>query len=174
MGKRGDDVRTGIAVPSWRARLGGSARVKLPNGRSVEVTVPMGIEDGATLRLRGLGLAGLNGGEPGDALVTVTIAPRPVDEAPPAKAKDNNLLANDPESACRLKFDNTVSANNPNVATKRSLGIFRWALIIWLVVGLASYALLAVVFVFNNFFLLIFCLVVALFTMQLVGGSRSP
>jgi molecular chaperone DnaJ len=35
--------------------------------------VPMGVTDGAQLRLRGLGAPGLNGGEPGDALVSIEI-----------------------------------------------------------------------------------------------------
>jgi DnaJ-class molecular chaperone len=49
-------------------------RVALPTGREVEVTLPKGVTDGQTIRLRGLGEAGL-GGQAGDALLTIRIAP---------------------------------------------------------------------------------------------------
>jgi DnaJ-class molecular chaperone len=39
----------------------------------VNITVPEGAEDGKTLRLRGLGGAGLRGGKPGDLLVRVRL-----------------------------------------------------------------------------------------------------
>jgi TPR repeat protein len=73
--KRGDDVRASITVPPAKAKLGWSASVELPTGRTVEVNVPKGVADGAQLRLRGQGLPGVDGGEPGDALVTIKFAP---------------------------------------------------------------------------------------------------
>jgi hypothetical protein len=101
--RRGEDVRAPIAVASGIAASGGSARVTLPSGRIVEVMIPcFGAKDALQLRLRGLGLPGLNGGEPGDALITVTIAP--VDEAPSAKNKWDGPLADNPE-ATRLLIE---------------------------------------------------------------------
>jgi molecular chaperone DnaJ len=46
--------------------------------RKVSITIPEGTEDGATLRLRGLGGAGTGGGPPGDLRVHVRVRPDPV------------------------------------------------------------------------------------------------
>ncbi|MGC1109092.1 MAG: DnaJ C-terminal domain-containing protein, partial [Methylovirgula sp.] len=56
---------------------GGKSRVSLPTGRTLEVSVPAGVEDGQQIRLKGQGLASPFGGEPGDALVTIKIARHP-------------------------------------------------------------------------------------------------
>jgi DnaJ-class molecular chaperone len=74
---RGDDVVATATVPLETIARGGSARVILPSGRTLEVKVPAGVEDGQQIRLRGQGQPGLRGGEPGDALVTVKAAPHP-------------------------------------------------------------------------------------------------
>ncbi len=74
---RGDDVVATATVPLETAAKGGSARVILPSGRTLEVKIPAGVEDGQQIRLRGQGQPGLRGGEPGDALVTVKIAAHP-------------------------------------------------------------------------------------------------
>lgn len=74
---RGDDVAATATVPLETIARGGSARVILPSGRTLEVKIPAGVEDGQQIRLRGQGQPGLRGGEPGDALVTVKIAPHP-------------------------------------------------------------------------------------------------
>lgn len=78
--RRGEDVRSTVTVPLNTATQGGLARVVLPTGRMVEVKVPTGVKEGAQLRLRGQGRPGLNGGESGDALITIKIAPAPVPE----------------------------------------------------------------------------------------------
>ena len=62
---------------SLEAVRGGKAIVSLPTGRKLEVSIPAGIEDGKQIRLKGQGHASTFGGEPGDALVTVTIAKHP-------------------------------------------------------------------------------------------------
>ena len=49
----------------------------LPNDRTVDVSLPPGIEDGKQVRLRGLGMEGSAGGSAGDALITVDIEPHP-------------------------------------------------------------------------------------------------
>jgi DnaJ-class molecular chaperone len=74
---RGDDVAATATVPLETIAKGGAARVILPSGRTLEVKIPAGVEDGKQIRLRGQGQPGLRGGEPGDALVTVKVAPHP-------------------------------------------------------------------------------------------------
>ena len=74
---KGEDVSVSIAVPLTTIASGGSVRVALPTGRTLDVTVPAGIEDGKSIRLRGQGHAGAHGGPPGDVLVTVRYAPHP-------------------------------------------------------------------------------------------------
>lgn len=76
--RRGEDVATQVTVTLQEAVKGGHARVFLPTGRTLEVAIPAGIEEGKQIRLRGQGHPGPLGGEPGDALVTVKIAPHPL------------------------------------------------------------------------------------------------
>jgi DnaJ-class molecular chaperone len=73
--RRGEDVTAAAVVSLETAVKGGAARVHLPSGRAVDVAIPAGIEDGKQIRLRGQGQPSPPGGEPGDALVTVRIAP---------------------------------------------------------------------------------------------------
>jgi DnaJ-class molecular chaperone len=75
---RGDDVVATATVPLETLARGGAARVILPSGRTLEVKIPAGVDDGQTIRLRGQGQPGARGGEPGDALVTVKAATHPL------------------------------------------------------------------------------------------------
>ncbi|MGB9015834.1 MAG: DnaJ C-terminal domain-containing protein, partial [Methylovirgula sp.] len=74
---RGEDVSAQLTVALREAVHGGKSRVSLPTGRTLEVSVPAGVEDGQQIRLKGQGLASPFGGEPGDALVTIKIARHP-------------------------------------------------------------------------------------------------
>ena len=72
---RGRDVGYTLAVDFVDAITGVQQRLGLPDGRSLDVRVPPGMEGGQTLRLRGQGNPGGNGGQAGDALITVTVRP---------------------------------------------------------------------------------------------------
>ena len=74
---RGQDQRYQLSVSFIEAALGASRRLTLPDGRTLDVTIPAGLESGQTLRLRGQGAAGWNGGPPGDALIEVEVADHP-------------------------------------------------------------------------------------------------
>jgi DnaJ-class molecular chaperone len=75
--RRGEDVTATATVPLETIARGGHVRVFLPTGRALDVNIPAGVEDGKQIRLRGQGQPGPLGGEPGDALITVRIAPHP-------------------------------------------------------------------------------------------------
>ena len=72
---RGEDARYSLAVAFMDAAIGTIRRITLPDGRSLDVTIPAGHADGQALRLRGQGQPGFGGGPPGDALIEITVAP---------------------------------------------------------------------------------------------------
>jgi DnaJ-class molecular chaperone len=73
---KGEDVAASVSIPLALAAAGGSTRVTLPSGKSLDVAIPAGVEDGKSIRLRGQGSAGSAGA--GDAIVTVRYAPHPL------------------------------------------------------------------------------------------------
>lgn len=75
---KGTDISYEMTVEFADAILGTKCRLKLSNGRQIEVAVPAGTDDGEVLRLKGQGLGGLGGGNPGDALVEIAVAPHPI------------------------------------------------------------------------------------------------
>jgi DnaJ-class molecular chaperone len=75
---RGADVRYQLELDFLDAVNGASRRVTLPDGRSLDLTIPSGTADGETLRLRGQGSPGVGGGPGGDAYVEVSVRPHPL------------------------------------------------------------------------------------------------
>lgn len=75
---RGPDARYHLEVDFLDAARGARRQVTMPDGKSIEITVPPGVKDGQTLRLRGKGGPGLGEGPAGDALVTIAVRPHPV------------------------------------------------------------------------------------------------
>ena len=74
----GPDLRYTLDIAFLDAMRGARTRITLPEGGNLEVQIPKGMRDGQTLRLRGRGGAGYDGGPAGDALVTVQVQPHPV------------------------------------------------------------------------------------------------
>ncbi len=72
---KGANVSYNLRVDFLDAARGAKKRVKMANGRKLDITVPPGTEDGQIFRLKGQGLAGIGGGEAGDALVEIEVAP---------------------------------------------------------------------------------------------------
>ncbi|MFN4091123.1 MAG: DnaJ C-terminal domain-containing protein [Alphaproteobacteria bacterium] len=77
MRRRGADVSMRLAVDFVTATLGGSRRVTLPSGRSIDMRIPVGAATGQVLRLAGQGMEGAGGGAPGDVLVELEVTPHP-------------------------------------------------------------------------------------------------
>jgi DnaJ-class molecular chaperone len=75
---RGADVHYTLPIDFLEAVNGAKKRVDMPDGKTLDISIPAGVEDGQTLRLKGQGGAGLGGGPAGDALITVTVRPHPV------------------------------------------------------------------------------------------------
>jgi len=72
---RGDDVSYKLKISLEETAKGGKRRVAIGNGQTLDLTIPIGIEDGQTLRLKGKGRGGLHGGPPGDAMVEIQVMP---------------------------------------------------------------------------------------------------
>jgi DnaJ-class molecular chaperone len=72
----GSDVHAETTVTLPEAAQGVTRRLRLPNGKDVDVKIPAGIGSGQHVRLRGQGMAGQGGA--GDVLITVSIAPHPL------------------------------------------------------------------------------------------------
>jgi DnaJ-class molecular chaperone len=72
----GADVQAEMSVSLTDAANGATQRLHLPNGKDVDVKIPVGIMNGQHIRLKGQGMAGQAG--PGDLLITVSIAPHPI------------------------------------------------------------------------------------------------
>lgn len=75
---RGADRRYSLEIGFLEAVNGGRKRVTMPDGRTLDITIPAGLRDGQTLRLRGKGEPGRNGGPPGDVYVEMRVAPHPM------------------------------------------------------------------------------------------------
>ena len=69
----GADLHFVLNVPFLEAVNGASKTITLPEGGTLEVTIPPGVEDGQILRLRGKGAPSPGEGPPGDALVQIVV-----------------------------------------------------------------------------------------------------
>lgn len=74
---RGADVAYEMKVDFLDAASGAKRRLTLPDGKTLDVTIPPGSENGQQLRLKGQGTPGLGGGPAGDAYIQIEVAPHP-------------------------------------------------------------------------------------------------
>ncbi len=72
---RGQDEHYSLTTDFLDAVNGATRRLTLPDGRTLDVKIPVGTTGGQVLRLRGQGGAGRGGGQSGDALISVQVTP---------------------------------------------------------------------------------------------------
>ena len=73
----GEVERYALTTRFLDAVNGATQRLTLPDGRTLEVKIPPGTMSGQTLRLRGQGGHGWNGGDRGDALIKINVEAHP-------------------------------------------------------------------------------------------------
>src|SRR4249919_285798 len=83
---RGQDVSYVLPVAFLDAANGATRTITLPEGKTLQVTVPEGAEDRQMLRLKEQGMPGYGGAPPGDAYVELHIQPHPF-----FRRKDDNV-----------------------------------------------------------------------------------
>lgn len=104
---RGGDLRYHLDVAFMDAARGAKRALPLPDGSAIDLTIPAGVRDGQTLRLRGKGQAGIGGGPAGDAYVELSVTAHPVFE------RDGN----DIEVEVPIAFDEAVLGGKIEVPT---------------------------------------------------------
>lgn len=83
---RGNDINYTMRIDFLTAARGEDKTVNI-NGKNISVKIPAGTSSGQTLRLKGLGEQGVNGGPSGDVLITLH-----VDQHPYFVLSDKNIL----------------------------------------------------------------------------------
>lgn len=74
-GNKGADLRHTLSVTFLEAAMGTTKRVSLASGKSLDVRIPAGTNDGQSLRLKAQGHAGIGGD--GDAFVDIKVEAHP-------------------------------------------------------------------------------------------------
>lgn len=83
---RGQDVSYVLPVGFLEATNGATRTITLPEGKTLQVTIPEGAEDRQMLRLKEQGMPGFGGGPAGDAYVELHVEPHPFFDR-----KDDNI-----------------------------------------------------------------------------------
>lgn len=83
---RGEDMNYALPVDFMDAANGAVRTIVLSEGKTLQVTIPEGADDRQMLRLKGQGMPGFGGGQPGDAFVELHIEPHAF-----FRRKDDNI-----------------------------------------------------------------------------------
>jgi DnaJ-class molecular chaperone len=75
--RRGRDLHYSLLIDFAESISGADKRLTLPDGGTLDVTIPPGLVNGQILRLRGKGAPGTGTGGHGDALIEVEVRPDP-------------------------------------------------------------------------------------------------
>jgi DnaJ-class molecular chaperone len=104
---RGQDAQYHLDIGFLDAVNGTKQRITLPDGGTLDVTIPPGVTEGQVLRLKGKGMPGLGEGGPGDALVEIGVMPHPV-----FTREGNDIMVELP-----IRFDEAVLGGKVEVPT---------------------------------------------------------
>ncbi len=102
--RRGADVSARTTIDFRQAVQGDTVTLTSGDGGRVTTRIPAGVKDGQKIRLRGKGQSGGPGGEPGDLILTVAVAPHPV-----FGRDGNNLTVDLPVTFVEAALGATVS-----------------------------------------------------------------
>lgn len=105
---QGGDIHARLAIEFLDAVNGGTKRVTLPDGSTVDVTIPPGTREGQVLRLRGKGSPGLGGGPAGDLMVEVSVG-----EHRHYKRRDDDILLDLPVSLTEAVLGGKIEVPTP-------------------------------------------------------------
>ncbi len=114
---RGADISYNLTVDFLEAAKGAKKRVTMADGQNLDLSIPAGARDRQTLRLKGKGQPGFEGGPPGDAYVELHLRPHNV-----FQRKDNDIHVDLPVSPAEAMLggkidvptiDGTVAMNVP-------------------------------------------------------------
>jgi len=72
--RKGADVQYQLNVDFLDAARGAKRRIIMPDGKTLNIAVPAGVEDGKKMRLKGKGMPGFEGGPSGDAYVKIEVS----------------------------------------------------------------------------------------------------
>jgi DnaJ-class molecular chaperone len=72
--RRGQDIAYALTVGFEEAAAGATKRITLPDGKGLDVRIPVGLKDGQQIRLKGQGAPGRGNAPAGDILLTVSVA----------------------------------------------------------------------------------------------------
>ena len=105
--QRGSDVRARLEIDLEESIHGGKKRIAFSDGRTIDVTIPKGAEEGQTLRLKGQGSPGRGG--PGDAFIELVVRPHPL-----YRREGNALVMDLPVSIPDAVLGGKVEARTPD------------------------------------------------------------
>ncbi len=109
---RGGDIRRTLRL-TWEEAQRGVVKPLTVNGQTMDVPVAPGATDGREIRRPGAGSPGLNGGPPGDLVVTLQVMPEQSQNAPPAWSRSNQGLEPTISPAPTFPPSNPPSATFP-------------------------------------------------------------
>jgi curved DNA-binding protein len=104
------DIEAKLTLPLEKAYLGGKERIRLEDGRSLEVTMPPGMVTGQSIRLRNQGING------GDLYLKITVEPHPL-----FKLDGYNILCQVPVTPCEAVLGGQVEAPTLDGPVKMTL-----------------------------------------------------
>ena len=107
--QKGADVAYRLKVPFTDAAILAPQRIALADGKTIDLKLPKGLEDGTRIRLSGKGESGPGGR--GDAIVTVSIAPHPF-----YAREGNDIRLNLPETLKEAVLGAKVKVPTPDGA----------------------------------------------------------